>query len=59
MMLIRIEDREGPAIIATFEGVKHVLGVQTLEALGLKVDPLTGKLQPTRPKGIAYFYKMV
>lgn len=53
---IRIGDREGPAIILAFEDVKQVVGVQTLESLGLKVDTLTGKLEPTRPKGIAYFY---
>jgi len=53
---IKIDDREGPAIILTFEGVKQVIGVQTLESLSLKVDTLTGKLEPTRPKGVAYFY---
>ncbi|KPV64563.1 MAG: hypothetical protein AOA66_0096 [Candidatus Bathyarchaeota archaeon BA2] len=53
---IRIEDREGPAIVATFKDVKQVLGTQTLESLGLKVDPSTGRLEPTRPKGVAYFY---
>jgi len=53
---IRVEDREGPAIIASFRGAKQVLGIQTLEALGLKVDPRLGKLEPTRPKGLAYFY---
>ena len=29
---------------------------QTLESLGLKPNPDTGKLEPTRPKGVAYFY---
>ena len=55
---IRVEDREGPAIIAAFSEAKQVLGVQTLEALGLKVDPLSGGLEPTRPKGLAYFYSL-
>ena len=53
---IKIQEREGPSIIATFEGAKAVIGVQALEALGLKVDPATGKLEPTRPKGLVYFY---
>jgi len=56
---IEISDREGPAIILAFEKAKSVLGVQTLESLGLKVDPTTGMLEPTRPKGIAYFYEGV
>ena len=51
-----IDGREGPAIILSFEGAKQVIGVQTLEALGLKLDPTTGKLEATRPKGVAYFY---
>jgi len=42
VVAIKINDREGPAIIATFEDVKRVLGIQTLE--------------PTRSKGVAYFY---
>jgi len=54
---IEIDDREGPAIILAFEGAKEVIGVQTLESLGLRVDPSTGMLEPTRPKGIAYFYR--
>jgi len=53
---IEIEGREGPAIIASFKGAKSVIGVQSLEALGLKINPSTGKLEPTRPKGLAYFY---
>ena len=52
----RIDDREGPAIALTFEGAKSVIGVQTLESLGLRVNPTTGELEFTRPKGVAYFY---
>ena len=55
-MVARINDREGPAIAVTFEGAKAVIGVQTLESLGLKVNPITGELEATRPKGVAYFY---
>ena len=54
--LASIDGREGPAIILVFEGAKEVVGVQTLESLGLKLDPTTGKLEATRPKGVAYFY---
>jgi len=53
-----IDGREGPAIILSFEGAREVIGVQTLEALGLKLDPATGKLEATRPKNLAYFYSM-
>jgi len=53
-----IDGREGPAIILSFEGAREVIGGQTLEALGLKLDPATGKLEATRPKGVAYFYSM-
>ena len=49
-------DREGPAIAVTFKGAKPVIGVQTLESLGLRVDPNKRRLEPTRPRGIAYFY---
>lgn len=31
-------------------------GVQTLESLGLRIDPNKRRLEPTRPRGIAYFY---
>lgn len=54
---IKVGDREGPGLILTFKGAKTVLGVQALEALGLRVDPTTGELEATRPKGIAYFYR--
>jgi len=52
-----IEGREAPTLCVSFEGAKPVLGVLTLEGLGLKVNPTTGRLEPTRPKGIAYFYR--
>ncbi|MHA1711327.1 MAG: aspartyl protease family protein [Candidatus Freyarchaeota archaeon] len=55
--VIAIGDRWGPGIILTFKDAKTVLGVQALEALGLRVNPATGRLESTRPKGIAYFYQ--
>ncbi len=54
--VLSFEDRQGPVIAITFEGAKQVIGVYSLESLGLKVNPVTGKLEETRPKGIAYFY---
>jgi predicted aspartyl protease len=53
---ITIEDVEAPAIAITFEGAQTVIGVETLESIGLKLDPTTGKLEFTRPKGVAYFF---
>lgn len=55
-LVIRIEDREAPVVVATFEGARPLIGVLTLESLGLKVDPAEAKLEPTRPKGVAYLY---
>jgi len=53
---IAVDGREAPVIVLAFQGAKEVIGVQTLESLGLKPNPDTGKLEPTRPKGVAYFY---
>jgi predicted aspartyl protease len=53
---ITIEDVEAPSISITFEGAQTVIGVETLESIGLKLDPTTGRLEFTRPKGMAYFY---
>ena len=53
---ITIEEVEAPSISITFEGAQTVIGVETLESIGLKLDPTTGKLEFTRPKGLAYFY---
>lgn len=55
-VLIKIRDVEAPSISITFEGAKTVIGVETLESAGLKLDPATGNLEFTRPKGIGYFY---
>lgn len=53
---ITIEGVEAPTISITFDGAQTVIGVETLESIGLKLDPTTGKLEFTRPKGMAYFY---
>lgn len=55
-VVIKIKYVEAPSVAITFEGAKTVIGVETLESIGLKLDPSTGKLKFVRPKGIAYFY---
>jgi aspartyl protease family protein len=52
----RMEEVEAPVIAITFENAPSVIGVETSEAIGLRLDPTTGKLEFTRPKGLAYFY---
>jgi predicted aspartyl protease len=42
-----IEDRRGPVRILAFKGAIPVIGVDTLETLGLKVDPVTGRIEKT------------
>ena len=44
---VEIEDRKGPVRILAFPGAQPVIGVDTLETLGLKVNPITGKLEKT------------
>lgn len=45
----RVFDREAVLQVAIMDVPEPLLGVETLEALGLKVNPTTGKLEPTRP----------
>jgi predicted aspartyl protease len=42
-----IEGRRGPLRILAFKDAIPVIGVDTLETLGLKVDPLTGRVEKT------------
>jgi len=55
-LVIAIEDREGATLAVTFAGAKSVLGVRSLEDLGLRVDPVRGSLEGTRPPGVAFYY---
>jgi predicted aspartyl protease len=55
-VVIGIEDAEAPAISIAFEDAQTVIGVETLESLGLKLDPSTGRIEAVRPKGMAYFF---
>ena len=44
----RVEGREAPATILVGDVVEPILGVETLEVLGLTVDPRRRKLVPSR-----------
>lgn len=50
---IKILDREGVFQVAIMEVPEPLLGVTTLEGLGLRVNPTTGKLEYSRPYGAA------
>jgi len=52
-VLIRLQGREAGA--RSLIGPSHaepLLGVETLEALGLRVDPASGALEPTRSHAV-------
>lgn len=53
---IKLGRRAGPAVAVSFRGAKQVVGVETLESLGLTVNVKKRALQATRPEGLAYFY---
>ena len=55
-VIMSLGDRSAATLVSCFEGAKNVIGVRTLEDLGLKVDPVSGKLEAGRPKNVAYFY---
>jgi clan AA aspartic protease len=50
---IKILDREGVFSIAILDVPEPLLGVSTLEGLGIKVDPTTGKFEYSRAYGLA------
>ena len=45
---VRIGDREVPSTLLVGDVPKPILGVETLEALGLTVDARNGRLKPSR-----------
>ena len=51
--LLQLEGREGGVIVASMDVPKPLLGASALEALGLKVDPVTEALEHSRPFGPA------
>lgn len=48
MAIFSVAGREAPATIVVGDVVEPILGVETLEALGLTVDPRKGRLTPSR-----------
>lgn len=49
---IKILEREGVFQIAIVDVPEPLIGVSTLEGLGIRVDPTTGKLEYSRPYGL-------
>ena len=45
---VKIKEREAPTTVLIMDCEEPLLGVETLETLGLKVNPETEKLEPTR-----------
>ncbi len=50
---LRLDDREGGIIVAEMDVPMPLLGASAMEALGLKVDPVTEKLEHSLPFGPA------
>jgi len=50
---LRLEGREGGVILAGMDVPMPLLGATALEILGLKVNPVEEKLEPSRPFGPA------
>jgi clan AA aspartic protease len=50
--IVRIDGREAPATVLVGKVNEPILGVETLEALGLVVDPRRKRLAPTRPYAV-------
>ncbi|MEM2936796.1 MAG: hypothetical protein QW231_06440 [Candidatus Bathyarchaeia archaeon] len=55
---IKLKGRRAGTLILSFEDAKTVIGVRTLEDLGLKPNPITGELEEERPPGVYYFYNL-
>ena len=52
-VLMKVAGREaGVTILLAPRGAEPLLGVESLEALGLSVDPTSHKLEPTRARGV-------
>ena len=50
--IIQIDGREAPATVLVGDVDEPILGVETLEALGLVVDPRKKRLSPSRPYAV-------
>ena len=52
-VLMKLEGREaGVTVLIAPVGAEPLLGVESLEALGLAVDPTSHRLRPTRAHGV-------
>ena len=49
----RVLDRDGVFQVTLMDSPEPILGVTVLEGLGARVDPATGKLEYSRPYGLA------
>jgi predicted aspartyl protease len=49
----RVLDRDGVFQVTLMDSPEPILGVTVLEGLGVKVDPVTGKLEYSRSYGLA------
>lgn len=47
VVMVRVAGREAPTTVLIL-GQEPLLGVETLETLGLRVNPQAGRLEPTR-----------
>jgi predicted aspartyl protease len=47
----KAEGRRGPAFVAELDVPTPILGTYALETLGLKPNPVTGKLEVIGPEG--------
>ena len=47
-VLAEVKGREVPATVVIWPGSEPILGVETLEGLGLKVNPETEGIEPSR-----------
>jgi len=50
--VVQVDGREAPATILVGKVDEPILGVETLEALGLVVDPKRKRLLPSRPYSV-------
>ncbi len=48
---VEVEGRRGPVMVASIDTPIPLLGVFALESLGLKPDPISGRLEAIGPEG--------
>ena len=56
-VIVSADGRENVTLATTYEGARPVLGGKFLEDFGLKVDPESSSLVPTRHLGFAYNFE--